>query len=242
MAVLNRDLKQEARSEDEAGLSACVAFGPDGGLIAAAQRSEGKHDIIFFEPNGLRHYEFALPRMDAAVGMGWNVDGSLLCVMFGGDEARAAQVWHRSNYKWYLKHEQRGATAFLWDRMAPLTLHVSLPASRDKRGGSLSIAFAWEYCVSRGSEPELSTIASSDMGRVLLTPLGRLIVPPPMSASCLDTGDDAVNATAWGPEGRLAVLGSGQIRLSHTAHATRARSPPAPSSAHSSSRQHLFSL
>lgn len=37
VALLNRDLKEEARSEDEANLCPSVAFGPDGGLIAASQ-------------------------------------------------------------------------------------------------------------------------------------------------------------------------------------------------------------
>lgn len=71
-------------------------------MALAPQRSPTKHEIIFFEPNGLRHYEFPLPPdrvSDEVTGMGWNVDGSLLCVLFGGgeDQRRAAQLWHRSN-------------------------------------------------------------------------------------------------------------------------------------------------
>lgn len=37
ISLLNRDLKEEARSEDETNLCPSVAFGPDGGLIAASQ-------------------------------------------------------------------------------------------------------------------------------------------------------------------------------------------------------------
>jgi elongator complex protein 1 len=71
-------------------------------LLRRLQRSSDKHEIIFFEPNGLRHYEFPLPKdrvCDQVAGMGWNVDGSLLCVLYGGGEQdrRAAQLWHRSD-------------------------------------------------------------------------------------------------------------------------------------------------
>ena len=34
---------------------------PSGSLIASTQRKPNKHDIIFFEKNGLKHGEFSLP-------------------------------------------------------------------------------------------------------------------------------------------------------------------------------------
>ena len=36
-------------------------FRPSGSLIASSQRKPNKHDIIFFEKNGLKHGEFTLP-------------------------------------------------------------------------------------------------------------------------------------------------------------------------------------
>lgn len=34
---------------------------PSGSLIASTQRRPNKHDVVFFERNGLRHGEFSLP-------------------------------------------------------------------------------------------------------------------------------------------------------------------------------------
>ena len=36
-------------------------FRPSGSLIASSQRKPHRHEIIFFERNGLRHGEFILP-------------------------------------------------------------------------------------------------------------------------------------------------------------------------------------
>ena len=45
-------------------LNVCVSFTiyrPSGGLIATSLRKPNKHEIAFFEKNGLRHGEFTLP-------------------------------------------------------------------------------------------------------------------------------------------------------------------------------------
>ena len=36
-------------------------FRPSGNLIASSQRKPNKHDIIFFEKNGLQHGQYTLP-------------------------------------------------------------------------------------------------------------------------------------------------------------------------------------
>lgn len=36
-------------------------FRPSGSLIASTQRKPHRHEVIFFERNGLRHGEFILP-------------------------------------------------------------------------------------------------------------------------------------------------------------------------------------
>ena len=58
---------------------------------------------------------------------------------------------------------------------------------------------------------ELSTIASIDQGRLLLTPLAKLICPPPMSAATLNSSIPCINSVAWGQGGELAILGSGVL-------------------------------
>jgi len=38
-----------------------VIFRPSGSVIAGTMRKPNKHEVIFFEKNGLRHGEFSLP-------------------------------------------------------------------------------------------------------------------------------------------------------------------------------------
>jgi len=40
-------------------------------LIASSQRKPNKHDIIFFEKNGLQHGEFTLPFKKDEKMVGW---------------------------------------------------------------------------------------------------------------------------------------------------------------------------
>ena len=38
-----------------------LSFRPTGSLIASSQRKPNKHDVVFFEKNGLTHGGFTLP-------------------------------------------------------------------------------------------------------------------------------------------------------------------------------------
>ena len=97
-----------------------------GGREGGRGRGGGGKQVVFFERNGLRHREFALREGegageggggDAVSFMTWNADTSLLALCLqrtgrrgGGEGGRGpsrVQVWHRSNYHWYLKQEVR---------------------------------------------------------------------------------------------------------------------------------------
>ena len=91
VSVYDRTLTLEFRSDPLPNLGNQLAFSPDGALIATSQRvgeGDAAHlDIIFFEPNALRHYEFSLPARCASAtvaGLSWNADGSLLAVCLEG--------------------------------------------------------------------------------------------------------------------------------------------------------------
>ena len=63
----------------------CCLFSnrPSGNLIASSQRRPNRHDIVFFERNGLRHGEFTLPVgvSDVTVReLYWNIDSTVLCI------------------------------------------------------------------------------------------------------------------------------------------------------------------
>jgi elongator complex protein 1 len=79
-----------------------LAWRPEGSIVASTQ---GGKEIIFFERNGLRRYDFDL-REDKAVqvkGLRWSPDSQVLAVWM--DET--VGLWTRNNYHWYLKHEVR---------------------------------------------------------------------------------------------------------------------------------------
>ena len=104
-----RDGPLQSTAEPVPGLEHALAWRPSGGLVAGAQRfgrvpgaepgdsgglgqgRDGRHDVVFFERNGLRHGEFAL-RESAAKGgearkwgyrvreVGWSADSNVLSV------------------------------------------------------------------------------------------------------------------------------------------------------------------
>lgn len=80
----------------------------------------------------------------------------------------ALQLWHRSNWHWYLKHEQltslpdsAGCLSVSWDELLPTRLHMMAGS------GSYSVLdFDWDVAVSgRG------TAAVIDGHTLLITPL-----------------------------------------------------------------------
>jgi len=235
ISVFDRSLMLEARSAPLPNLGDKIAFSPDGELIAATQRiGEGAGtpiQVIFFEPNGLRHFEFQLPKKywEADVdALTWNADASLLALCLrgaprstsaqGGQIFDVVQLWHRSNYRWYLKHEATklrnlntdSRLVWIWDEADPLAAIVGVGSAEHKR-----LQLVWETCVSDSGNSDsgdeaLSTLVMVDGAEVQLTPLGKMVVPFPMSAATLNVSDRAspVRFATPGPGGRLALLGS----------------------------------
>ena len=81
---------------------------PSGSLLATSQRRPNKHDIAFFEKNGLRHGEFTLPFgvKDVKVcEVLWNLDSTVLAVwaedLTPGQEGGAKNTYGRLVVKVY---------------------------------------------------------------------------------------------------------------------------------------------
>ena len=58
-------------------------FRPSGSLLATSQRKPNRHDVVFFERNGLSHGEFTLTFGVSEVKVrevSWNQDSSVLLV------------------------------------------------------------------------------------------------------------------------------------------------------------------
>jgi elongator complex protein 1 len=137
--VYNRDSVLQSTSEAVAGLEHTLSWRPSGNLIVSTQRfgfegggagKDGRHDVVFFERNGLRHGEFNLREswkkatLDGKVTWGysvkelsWSSDSNILSVWIRGQErdvgplhvsrpsvhrthTLAVQLWTTGNYHW----------------------------------------------------------------------------------------------------------------------------------------------
>ena len=115
LRVYDRQGILQTTSEDVPGLEHPLVWRPSGNLIASTQRfgfegggagREGRHDVIFFERNGLRHGDFTLSQIgakDEGVDHGrrfgykvrelaWNSDSNVLAIWIQGDDGDIGKV------------------------------------------------------------------------------------------------------------------------------------------------------
>ncbi|KAG8883867.1 hypothetical protein FRB97_005705 [Tulasnella sp. 331] len=152
----------QSTSERTPGLEHAVAWRPSGSLIASSQRFgfpgggqgiKGRHDVVFYERNGLRHGEFTLheqsleettPGVKRRWGyrvreMGWSSDSMILAVWIERDDTDVAQV--------------------------------------------IDLKLVWDTCASTVAAPnDFGTVAAVDGSSLLVTPFRLQNVPPPMSS------------------------------------------------------------
>ncbi|KAJ7496599.1 pol II transcription elongation factor [Mycena latifolia] len=211
LRVYDRQAALQSTSEAVPGLEHAMAWRPSGNLIVGTQRfgfegggvgKEGRHDIVFFERNGLRHGEFPVRVSDLAIAPGprvqgwkwgyrvkelsWSSDSNVLGLWIEKDEGDIFQLWTTGNYHWYLKHEMPApASSFGPGRFTSIewhpeqALHVVLTTSTT----IIRRTYAWETCVSSTRPPNDSgTVAVLDGSKILLTPFRIQNVPPPMSS------------------------------------------------------------
>jgi elongator complex protein 1 len=108
-------------------------------LIASTVRRPNKHEVAFFEPNGLRHGEFTLPFETKEIrvsNLAWNVNSDILSVAvedssedLDGKRRKSIQLWTSNNYHWYLKQtiflgKTKHSFGMMWDTISPNQLHV----------------------------------------------------------------------------------------------------------------------
>ncbi|KAG9120672.1 hypothetical protein FRC07_003758, partial [Ceratobasidium sp. 392] len=198
-------------SEATPGLEGVLAWRPSGGLIATTQRfgyegggvgREGRHDVVFFERNGLRRSEFGIrdarsiqADMSAAKPWGykvkevlWNTDSAVLALWIERDSADCVifgevQLWTTGNYHWYLKQEISPSsasaryTSVVWHPENPLRLLCATSHSIEDR------TFIWDTCASDAhSDDSPGVVAVVDGDSILVTPFKLQNVPPPMSS------------------------------------------------------------
>ncbi|KAJ7630747.1 pol II transcription elongation factor [Roridomyces roridus] len=205
LRVYDRQAVLQSTSEAVPGLEHAMVWRPSGNLIVGTQRfgfegggagKEGRHDVVFFERNGLRHGEFGLRVGDLSNKAGqtsrrwgykvkelsWSSDSNILGLWIERDEGDIFQLWTTGNYHWYLKHEMSAPSSgwFTSIRWHPeKALHVILTTSST----IIQRTYGWETHVSPTQPPiDSGTVAVLDGSKVLLTPFRIQNVPPPMSS------------------------------------------------------------
>jgi len=119
LRVYNRDGVLQATAEAVPGLEHPLSWRPSGNLIVGVQRfgtfpgggkgREGRHDIVFFEKNGLRHGEFGLRHGTPGVGPSdakerkwgyrvrevcWSADSNVLLVWIEKDAGDIGKTYY----------------------------------------------------------------------------------------------------------------------------------------------------
>ncbi|XP_067016133.1 elongator complex protein 1-like [Acropora muricata] len=215
LRVWNREGILSSTFETVDGLEQALFWKPSGSLIASSQwKPNNRHEVIFFERNGLRHGEFSLPfdKMEIKViEVSWNIDSTVLAVWVeelpskGSSEdfipKSYVQLWSMNNYHWYLKQQIEfpasladQVACFVWDPEASLTLHVMTVG-----GHYYHYSWCWSTAHSEGTcEQNISTVAVIDGAKVLLTPMKHMVVPPPMSSHSVELPSPAL-IVSFGP-------------------------------------------
>ena len=171
-------------------------------LLATVQNVGSKTKICLVESNGLAHGGFTLRDKKCIVHqMAWSpvattgIGGAstilaihLSTISQDGENERSTseekvQLWYRSNYHWYLKQEFRydpstPISSLLWSTVEDEHLTVMM---RD--GSRHEYRLRWQECIADASQE--STAFVVDGADLLLTPLAKTLVPPPMAAATL---------------------------------------------------------
>ncbi len=192
-------------------LEQSLAWRPSGSLVASTRRMPHRHEIVFFERNGLPHGGFVLPwAQDAAHvrRLAWNADSAVLAVWAEGVPAETGsktwqrlQFWTTGNYHWYLQQEfcfdlQVAAAAECNERLVDLCWHeedpwrIFLVTTAGLHAIVLHTSPAWQGPTAG------APVAVLDGNRLLLTPFERAVVPPPMAARTVEY-QAPVCAVAW---------------------------------------------
>ncbi|GKY92334.1 hypothetical protein MPSEU_000204500 [Mayamaea pseudoterrestris] len=155
-------------------------------LLASIQRKGTKtQQVAFFEPNGLRHREFSLrenPTNAVVLQLNWNSHSDLLAVVLRCAHCDKVQLWHRSNYHWYLKKDlmfsDRKVVRAAFHPYQPYTIAVSFKPDHS----FVEYDVRWDAATIHYSSSDCSAYVID--GQALnITPLGKALVPPPMFVS-----------------------------------------------------------
>jgi elongator complex protein 1 len=198
--VYERNGKFFSKSEDGVlTQSRLLAWKPSGDVLASVQSLPTHDEVIFFERNGLRHYEFKiLPDNARVVDLQWNASSDILSTVVrlpstSQEHRTALLLWSTRNYHWYLKQELLFAEDHIsvnWDAENGMVFTVL-----NESGVIDQYTLVWDTDLSRGTQlptgnaSQISaTLASNhsvaaviDGSQLRITALKYQVVPPPMA-------------------------------------------------------------
>ncbi|GAA6056745.1 hypothetical protein JCM3770_005875 [Rhodotorula araucariae] len=207
--IYSRVGEHSSTSEPVPGLEGALAWMPSGELLASTQRrvaDDGSEDVrvVFFERNGLRRGDFDLREEEARRAtireIEWSAGSEVLGLWVEREDEQgraehAVQLWHRSNYHWYLKSSlspflsspssstpplSSQSRGLAWHPEKPLSLSLLAPR------GVEAYELCWDTLRSDRAAPhDDGTVAVIDGAETKLTPFRLQNVPPPMCALAL---------------------------------------------------------
>lgn len=146
-------------------------------VISPGQSPTG-HIVRLYEINGLSHGEFALQRPCPSANaaniskMSYNSDGSLLCIEWSDSHV---QLWHRSNYEWYLKAELEG-DGFAFSSTNPERFTIIIIGTVY----DVSLSYQCDY----RREGEVCHVINGT--KLCLTAISKEVLPPPLYRTSID--------------------------------------------------------
>ncbi|CEI92001.1 hypothetical protein RMCBS344292_06276 [Rhizopus microsporus] len=189
--VYNREGVLQNTSEPVDKLEQALDWRPSGNLIVSTQQLPHRHDVVFFERNGLRHGEFTLRETEQnkqrVLETLWNADSTILAIWvetkIEGKLQKTVQLWTTKNYHWYMKQhivlsEGRDIVGFAWDVENAMVAHLFSSAGEYHR-----LNYTLEVFTSTSIDHLNSGyVAVIDGSNLLATPFVYQNVPPPMSS------------------------------------------------------------
>ncbi|KAJ1656740.1 putative elongator complex protein 1 [Dispira simplex] len=183
LRVYSREGLLLSTSESVDCLEQPLCWKPSGSLIATTEQLPHRHDVIFWERNGLRHGEFTLrePHGTSVRSLQWNCDSTVLAVVLEQGERVYVQLWTDRNYHWYLKQQIESVNAkdplvaMAWDPEQPLLLHWVTGKTYNRYQYACDYFFGYSRLTQ-----SLSVAGVVDGTELKLTPFKVANVPPPM--------------------------------------------------------------
>ncbi|KAI4373006.1 hypothetical protein MLD38_011178 [Melastoma candidum] len=168
-----------ASSQSKAFMGTLLDWMPSGAKLAAVYprvKESESPSVVFYERNGLERSSFCVNSQGDIVidDLKWNCSSDLLAILVKSGDCDQVQIWYCCNNHWYLKQEfcylKHDGVKFMWHPTKPLQLLCWTHGGR-----CMIYHLCWKTAVT-----DNSIALVIDGSRVLVTPLFKSLLPPPM--------------------------------------------------------------